>query len=364
MLNKIAPWIMLALLLAACRPGAAVPLPTAAPTAHPLPTTTPSPTATVTATVPPTPSLTPTLTPTVTPLPPTPAMTPTATPPGQACLEPPPRPVYRHRTTAANPWPTPDLAATGRLWLGPVLLTDQPPRRNNDYPYGYDGYGRYLLHNGLDLVEPAGTAVLAAASGQVVVAQGDQQEQFGWRCDWYGQLVIIELDERWQDQPVYLLYGHLDSLAVTPGERLAAGQTIGTLGASGATIGAHLHFELRLGANDFAATRNPSIWLRPSPDQGIIAGRLVDSAGRPWQGVLVTAVPLNRDADWHTSWSYLVEPYPLANPDEQLAENFVLANLPAGDYQLVISLGQHETRQTVTVVAGEISTVTIVIDPK
>ena len=365
MLSKVAPWLLLTLLLAACWQETTIALPTAVATAVPLPTATP--------TAPPSP--TPTAVPTATPMPPTATATPTekavatateiaaATPAGQTCQEPPPRPVYRHRTTAANPWPTADPISYERLWLGPVLSTDQPPRRNEDYPYGYDGFGRYLLHTGLDLIEPPGTPVLAAAVGTVVVAQGDQQEQYGWRCDWYGQLVIIELEERWHDQPVYLLYGHLDSIAVTAGAPVVAGQPIGTLGASGATIGAHLHFELRLGANDFGATRNPSLWLRPPPEEGMIAGRLVDSAGRPWQGVLVTAVNLSAGAIWQTTWSYLVDPYPLANPDEQHAENFVLANLPAGDYQLVIRMGQTEERQTVTVIAGEISTVEFVIDP-
>jgi murein DD-endopeptidase MepM/ murein hydrolase activator NlpD len=287
-------------------------------------------------------------------------MTPTATPAGQACQEPQPRPVYRHRATAVELWPTPDFDWPHRPWLGPVLLTDEPPRRNEDYPYGYDGFGRYLLHNGLDLIEPLGTAVLAAADGVVVVAQADDAEQFGWRCGWYGLLIIIEMDERWHDQPVYLLYGHLDAIQVAPGERVTAGQTIGALGVSGATIGAHLHFEVRVGENSFAATRNPSLWLAPSPGHGLIAGQLVDEAGRPWQGVLVTAVSQPDGAIWRKTWSYLVDPAPLANPDERLAENFVLPDLPAGDYQLVVSIGGVEQRQMVTVVEGEVAVAALV----
>jgi murein DD-endopeptidase MepM/ murein hydrolase activator NlpD len=211
------------------------------------------------------------------------------------------------------------------------------------------------MHNGFDLIEPLGTAVLAAADGLVVVAQTDDGEQFGWRCGWYGRLIIIELDERWQDQPIYLLYGHLDAIQVAPGERVTAGQPIGALGVSGATIGAHLHFELRLGRNDFAATRNPSLWLAPSPGHGVIAGQLLDEAGRPWQGVLVTAVSQPDGAVWRNTWSYLVDPAPLANPDERLAENFVLPELPVGEYQLIVTLRGVEQRQMVTVVDGEIA---------
>jgi murein DD-endopeptidase MepM/ murein hydrolase activator NlpD len=263
-----------------------------------------------------------------------------APPIDRTCPDPaPPRPVYRHYAPAAVPWPTPAAAPAAERPLLPLpLLADGLPRVNEQYPYGYDGGGRYLLHNGLDYVEPPGTPLLAVADATVVVAQADAGERYGWRCDWYGHLVVLELDETWQEQAVYVLYGHVLNIVVESGQRVQRGDVVAHLGVGGATSGAHLHLEVRLGRNEFGATRNPYLWLEPPPGQGVIAGRLLDGAGRPWQGVVITAVAEGENGPSRTTWSYLVDPLPLVNPDESLGENFVLADLPRGRYRLAATI--------------------------
>jgi murein DD-endopeptidase MepM/ murein hydrolase activator NlpD len=361
------PLLALAGLLSACALLEPAPLPPAPlpPPVSPTPVTpTVSPTAVPPIVVVSTPAPPPTAAPSPAPMTtPTPTVTavPTATPVDRACPDPPPaRPVYRHYAPATDPWPTPrPLLPDHHFRLGAPLVSDGRARLNEQYPYGYDGNGRYLLHNGLDFIEPLGTLLLAVADGVVVVAQSDRDEQFGWRCDWYGQLVVLQLDQTWQGQPLYVLYGHVLNIMVAPGQRVRQGQVLAELGVGGATVGAHLHLEVRAGSNEFGATRNPHLWLEPLPGHGLIAGRLLDGAGRPWQGVAVSAIGQAENGVSRATWSYLVEPRPLVNPHEAWAENFVIPDLPPGLYRLLATIQGVTYEALVEVAAGETAVVEI-----
>jgi murein DD-endopeptidase MepM/ murein hydrolase activator NlpD len=95
-------------------------------------------------------------------------------------------------------------------------------------------------YNGVDLAAPAGTAVRAAAAGQVIVARGS-----GWNGG-YGLYVVIKHANGTQT-----LYAHLSSLSVSSGDSVVAGQTIGGVGNTGRSTGNHLHFEVRGARNPF-----------------------------------------------------------------------------------------------------------------
>jgi murein DD-endopeptidase MepM/ murein hydrolase activator NlpD len=345
----------------ASRPATLLPSLTA--TALPPPTATTRPTSTPTASFTPSPTVA---------VKPSPTVDITATvavleandPVDRTCPDPPPaKPDYRHFYLDARRWPAPDAEPEKHLWLdkplpggGRLLYTDW-------LPYGYDAGGRYLLHNGIDAAEPLGTPVLAAADGTVIVAGEDAWRLFGWRCDWYGHLVVIELDQRWRTQPVYVVYGHVLNMTVRPGERVNRGQQVAEVGFGGAARLPHLHFEVRVGSNEFGATRNPFLWLQPPATRGLIAGRLVDPEGRPWQGVTVTAVGRSEGTESQTSWTYLGDPEDLINPDESLAENFVLADLKPGEYELYVELQGTVYKLPVSVQGGQLMSVEIVTEP-
>lgn len=337
--------------------------PTATPsptlTATPLPTAPPPPTAAPPPTATPRPSRTPTTTPT-----PTPSATPFV---DRSCST---RhfPNYNRYWLDGRAWPTPtaEEPLAPHFWLAnPLDVNTERYELNRAYPYGYDGGtpGELLLHNGLDQSDELGTPVRAAADGVVVFARSDAQELHGWRCNWYGQFVVILHDRQWQGRPIYTLYGHVLNIAVREGQRVRRGQPIAEVGFGGAAPVRHLHLEVRVGDNSFFTTRNPHLWLAPQPGRGVLAGRLVDPAGRPWQGVAVNATPLDPDTPAVMTWSYLGDPLNIIQPDDALAENFVFGELPAGDYTLVVALQGELYRETVTVVAGGLTTVSIVTAP-
>ncbi len=89
-------------------------------------------------------------------------------------------------------------------------------------------------YNGVDLALYVGADVMASADGEVIVAR-----QGGYNGG-YGNYVVIQHPNGTQT-----LYGHLLSVAVSQGEQVSQGQTIGYLGNSGHSTGPHLHFEVR-----------------------------------------------------------------------------------------------------------------------
>ncbi|HEX6981030.1 MAG TPA: peptidoglycan DD-metalloendopeptidase family protein [Alphaproteobacteria bacterium] len=90
--------------------------------------------------------------------------------------------------------------------------------------------GELAMHNGIDLVAPPGTAVLAAARGKVTIAARSGQ---------YGNLVEID-----HGFGLRTRYGHLSRIAVRPGQTVGPRTQIGAVGSTGRGTGPHLHYEV------------------------------------------------------------------------------------------------------------------------
>jgi len=86
-------------------------------------------------------------------------------------------------------------------------------------------------HNGVDLAAPEGALIRAIKAGTVVFA-----DPHGG----YGNLIVVSHTNGYTSH-----YGHCSEIRVQPGDRVNAGQIIGTVGATGAVTGPHLHFEIR-----------------------------------------------------------------------------------------------------------------------
>jgi murein DD-endopeptidase MepM/ murein hydrolase activator NlpD len=210
------------------------------------------------------------------------------------------------------------------------------------YRYGASQDGAREPHHGIDMPNPYGTPVYAAADGNVVVAGSDKVTLVSPWPNFYGNVVVIEHQVAGVDAPVYSLYGHLSKIDVGAGETVTAGQKIGEVGASGVAVGSHLHFEVRVGNNDYGSSRNPELWLVPATSAdgtqlGLLAVRVAEPDGRLVPTVL--NVEYFADPAGEVTEDYPVEVYKTrekypVNSDEVLDENFMLGSLPAGHYRV------------------------------
>lgn len=87
-------------------------------------------------------------------------------------------------------------------------------------------------HTGLDIGASYGAAIQAADSGEVFVA--------GVKGG-YGNCVMID-----HGNGYYTLYGHMSSIAVSVGQVVSQGDTVGYVGSTGVSTGPHCHFEIRV----------------------------------------------------------------------------------------------------------------------
>jgi len=84
-------------------------------------------------------------------------------------------------------------------------------------------------HSGLDIAAPLGAPVRAAAAGTVLLAAPD--------LFLTGRTVMID-----HGLGLMTSYAHMSRIDVAEGEHVAAGQSLGAIGASGLATGPHLHF--------------------------------------------------------------------------------------------------------------------------
>ena len=105
--------------------------------------------------------------------------------------------------------------------------------------------GGVILRNGIGIGAALGTAVHAVADGTVALRD---------RLGTYGLTVIVE-----HGNGYWAVYAQLANAAVARGDRIKAGQVIGTVGGEGSDRGPHLYFEIR-GENQIAL--DPLTWLR------------------------------------------------------------------------------------------------------
>jgi len=117
--------------------------------------------------------------------------------------------------------------------IQPIALKDF--NRISDYfgPRKDPFTGKQTMHHGMDFTGPEGADIFATGDGEVIEAD---YSFFG-----YGNRVTIDHGYGYQT-----IYAHLKDIKVKKGQKVTRGDVIGTLGNTGRSTGAHLHYEVRL----------------------------------------------------------------------------------------------------------------------
>lgn len=121
--------------------------------------------------------------------------------------------------------------AAARLWNGPFVRPVAEPANS---AFGtrsvFNGKPRNA-HGGADFLSPPGTPIHAPNAGRIVVARP---------LYFSGHTVIID-----HGLGLFSMLAHLSAIDVHEGDRIATGQVVGKVGATGRVTGPHLHWTVR-----------------------------------------------------------------------------------------------------------------------
>jgi len=109
-------------------------------------------------------------------------------------------------------------------------------------------FDTYTIQNGIEIEAPADAPVAAVHEGEVVFAE---------RFKGYGLMVVVDHGGKHHS-----LYAHLGEARVQTGQKVAAGEVLGTVGST-TLEGPGLYFEMRFQGRP----EDPLEWLRPPPAQ-------------------------------------------------------------------------------------------------
>jgi murein DD-endopeptidase MepM/ murein hydrolase activator NlpD len=257
-----------------------------------------------------------------------------------------------------TPPPPPLSAGQDHYWLRRPVPEGSAVWTDKAYPFGSTRNGSLRPHHGVEFNVTYDTPVLAAANGEVVYAAADDGQTIGPELNFYGNVIVVKIDGLVMGQEIFILYGHLNAIQVTAGQRVNAGDVLGLSGATGVADGPHLHFEVRVGANTYAESRNPLLWLYPFSGRGTVAGRVTWPDG---SAVLEAPVSLRRVDGTSRYAATTTYADSALRSDPTWGENFALDDVDAGFYELTVGSGEGKQTVDLWVYAGQTTFVEVML---
>ena len=153
-----------------------------------------------------------------------------------------------------------DASSGGMTWptrIEHVINSIYAPSGRSDTS-GYVG----TAHKGIDILAPSGTPIYAAKEGTVVYVN------YGGYGGGWGLYVVIYHGDDEEGRPIYTRYAHGSAIAsgIEVGTPVNTSTVIMYAGNTGASEGAHLHFEVCIG--DMYSQVNPCGFLGISNTKG------------------------------------------------------------------------------------------------
>lgn len=127
--------------------------------------------------------------------------------------------------------------------LGNVFQSGVARPANGTFTSGF-GPRWGTMHEGIDIANAIGTPIYSVMPGTVINSGP---------ASGYGQWIRIQHDDGSMS-----VYGHMETLNVSVGQRVSAGQHIAGMGNRGFSTGSHLHFEIHPAGS---GPVDPVIWF-------------------------------------------------------------------------------------------------------
>ncbi len=123
------------------------------------------------------------------------------------------------------------LSGNGQQVYGPVMDVDWRNKISSNFGWRIHPItGVRTFHDGVDIAVPTGTALYSAVEGTVTVSK---------YSDSAGNMITVRKDSGWE-----ITFMHMDSRAISVGDKVEQGQYVGTSGNTGNSTGPHLHIQV------------------------------------------------------------------------------------------------------------------------